>query len=198
MPSSTPNFFERIIARISPTYALERAVAASKLTMFGYDAANPETRRGSSGGMAKNAGSESSKMATDRLNVMWDCRDLERNMPVIRCVLDRISQYVCGTIHYQAATGIPELDAAYEQYFNRWAKEYADITGRHTFRTLVELAFRSMLRDGDFGFNVVRTNGQLQLQCIESDRIGDPSKVSIMADNVIQGIQIDDLGAPVA
>lgn len=193
------SMFERALAVVAPTYALSRAVSRSKLTFFGYDAADPGIRRGSSGGMGKNAGSETAQMSQDRLKLMWDARDLERNMPIIRCVLDRTSQYVCGQIRYQAATLDPEADREYEAYWNHWCENVADATGRHNFRMLVELAFRSMLRDGDFGFALVRNGPDLQLQCIEADRIGDPSKVSMMNDQFyVQGIRVDAAGRPVA
>jgi lambda family phage portal protein len=198
MAAPKPNLLERAIARVAPRYALERAIAQDKLTLFGYDAAHPGIARGGSGGMGKNAGSETSKMAMDRLSVMWDARDLERNMPVIRCVLDRTSQYVCGVIQYQAQTGDDQADSAYESYWQNWCETVADVTGRHNFRMLVELAFRSMLRDGDFGFYLVRNGPLLQLQCIESDRIGDPNKVSNQLDDaLVQGIQLNPLGQPV-
>lgn len=198
MPTPKISLFERAIAGFAPRYALERAIARDKLTLFGYDAAHPGTLRGNSGGMGKNAGSETSKMAMDRLALMWEARDLERNMPVIRCVLDRTSQYVCGTVQYQAQTGDEQIDSAYESYWQNWCNNVADITGRHNFRMLVELAFRSMLRDGDFGFYIVRNGPLLQLQAIESDRIGDPNKVSNqLEDMMVQGIQLNPLGQPV-
>ncbi len=140
MPTPKISLFERAIAGLAPRYALERAIARDKLTLFGYDAAHPGTLRGNSGGMGKNAGSETSKMAMDRLALMWDARDLERNMPVIRCVLDRTSQYVCGTVQYQAQTGDEQVDSVYESYWQNWCNNVADITGRHNFRMLVELA----------------------------------------------------------
>ncbi len=195
-----PNLFERAIATVAPTYALQRAVARERLVMLGYDAANPNGARGSSGGIGKNASSETPRMAQDRLKVMWEGRDLERNMPVIRCALDRISQYVCGQIVYQAATGDEAADAEYEQYIQEWMRNRADITGRHNFRMLAELGFRSMLRDGDFGFRKVRQGAVLRLQCIEADRIGDPNKVSSQTqEDYTQGIRIDPTtGAPMA
>lgn len=197
MTPTRPNFVERAIAAVSPTFALERALARSRLVNFGYDAANPNGARGSSGGMAKNASSETPKMAQDRLKMIWEARDLERNMPIIRCALDRVAQYVCGQIRYQATTGDDRIDSLYEAYVQEWMKK-ADVTGRHNFRMLLELGFRSMLRDGDFGFAMVRNGGQLQLQCIEADRIGDPNKVSMQNDPLyVQGIRIDNLGRPV-
>jgi lambda family phage portal protein len=200
MADRSVTFLDRAIAAVAPGYALQRAIARDRLTFFGYDAADTGNRRGSSGGMAKNAGSETAKMAQDRLKVMWDARDLERNMPVIRCVLDRTAQYVCGQILYQAGTGDAAIDSQYESYLNNWFATKADLTGRHNFRMLVELAFRSMLRDGDFAFNMVRdSEGVLRLQCIESDRIGDPAKVgSNPSETYVQGITIDANGMPTA
>lgn len=199
MNSPRPNFLERAFAFVSPTRALERALAREKLVFFGYDSANPGTSRGSSGGMGKNAGSETPRMAQDRVKLIWEARDLERNMPVIRCALDRISQYVAGQVRYQASTGDEKVDAIYDAYVNEWMKREADITGRQDFRMLVELAFRSMLRDGDFGFRKVRQGSAIRLQCIEADRIGDPNKVSSDLDDLrVQGIQIDEFGRPVS
>ena len=193
-----PNFLDKTLAAIAPTFALERAVAKEKLKLFGYDAANPGTLRGGSGGSAKNASSENAQMARDRIRLMWDARDLERQMPVLRCVLDRCSQYVCSKIRYQARTGDKATDIAYELYFEKWANELADITGRYDFRTLVWLAFRAMLRDGDFGFAIVRTELGLQLQSIEADRIGDPHKASNASDELyVSGITLDENGRPV-
>lgn len=195
------SFLDRAIAAVSPTIALDRALARDRLVQFGFDSARPGTARGGSGGMAKNASSDNARMARDRVELMWEARDLERNMPIIRCVLDRVAQYVTGTIKYQAQTGGgPEVDSQFESYWENWCENLADITGRYNFRMLVELAFRSSLRDGDFGFQIVRNGRDLQLQCIEADRIGDPNKVGSQLDeNYVQGIILDpDTGRPVA
>lgn len=197
MTPTKPNFLERVIASVSPTTALERAVARDRLVNFGYDSANPDGARGNSGGMAKNAGSETPRMAQDRLKMIWEARDLERNMPVIRCALDRMAQYVCGQIRYQAQTGDDAIDSQYEAYIANWMENTADLTGRHNFRMLIELGFRSMLRDGDFGFRMVRNGPNLQLQCIEADRIGNPNTVSMQSrEDYVQGIFIDPMGRP--
>ncbi|EIQ01060.1 bacteriophage capsid protein [Opitutaceae bacterium TAV1] len=194
-----PSIFERALAAVAPTYALQRAIAREKLTLFGYDAANPGVKRGSSGGMAKNASSETPRMAMDRLKLIWEARDLERNMPVIRGVLDRVAQYVCSQVLYQSQSGDPAWDSLAEAYLEKWFTRDADITGRTNFRTLVEVGFRSMLRDGDFGFYLVRNGARLQLQCIEADRIGDPNTVANQQeDDYVQGIRLNSLGQPVS
>lgn len=195
----TPSFIDRAIAAVSPHYALDRAIAKQQLTHFGYDAASPGIKRGSSGGMAKNASSETPKMAMDRVKLLWEARDLERNMPVVRCVLDRVTQYVASQVIYQSQSGDSIYDSAAEAYWVDWCENRADITGRRNFRMLVEMGFRSMLRDGDFGFYLIRNGDGLQVQCIEADRIGDPNKVGTqLDDNLVQGIHLNSLGAPVS
>lgn len=192
-----PNVLERAIAFVSPSAALERALARNSLTYFGYDAANSGTLRGSSGGMSKNASSENPRMATDRIKLMWEARDLERNMPIIRCFLDRMEQYVAGNIRYQAQTGRPEWDSNIEAFL---AGQFAvcDATNRLDFYSLAACAYRAWLRDGDVGLNRLRVGRIWKLQTVESDRIGDPNKVGASLDpNYVQGIYVDDYGAPI-
>jgi len=168
-----------------------------KLHLFGYDAANPGKARGQSGGLAKNSSTRSARMQNDRVKLMWEARDLERNMPIIRGCLDRMEKYVCGQIQYKANTGDTDTNIAYQEYFNEWAESKADVTGRFDFRMLVALAYRSMKRDGDFGFVEVFDEGDYQLQAIESDRIGDPTKPSLQSNPLfISGITINDKGKP--
>ena len=81
------NFLDRAIATVAPVWGLQRAAARDRLTLFGYDAANPDGARGYNGGIGKNGSSETPRMAMDRLKMMWEARDLERNMPIIRCAL---------------------------------------------------------------------------------------------------------------
>ncbi len=196
-PKPVP-FFERFFQTVAPQYALQRAVARDRLVQFGYDAANPGTKRGSSGGMSKNASSETPQMGADRIKLIWEARDLERNMPIIRGALDRVAQYVCAQLMYQSQSDDPNYDSVAEAYWQDWCEHTADVTGRFNLRMLMEIGFRSMLRDGDFGFHLVRNGSELQLQMIEADRIGDPNKVATIDDpNLIQGIKVNDLGQPV-
>lgn len=199
MAASRITFLDRAIASVAPTWALQRAVARDRLTLFGYDAARPDGARGYSGGISKNGSSETPRMAMDRLAIMWDARDLERNMPIIRCALDRMAQYVCGTVRYQHTSGDPDLDRMFEDYMADWMERLADVTDRRDFRMMMELGFRSSLRDGDFGWQFVRDGRDLRLREVEADRIGDPNKVSAYTSpNQIQGINIDDLGRPIS
>lgn len=194
--AAKPNFLERAWAYVAPVTALERAKAKSALTMFGYDAANPDTLRGGSGGPSKNGSPESAMMNRDRERLIWDARDLERNSPVFSGILSRISQYICHRLEYKADTGDKEIDDQYEEYFHQWCGR-ADITGRHRLKELCKLAIRSMVRDGDIGFVISKRGGDIKLQAIEADRIGNGSKEGMNTPKKQGGFVLDDDGKPV-
>lgn len=200
---SGPSFLERTIARFAPQYALNRAIAQEKLTFFGYDAAHPGKKRGYSGGAGKNAASESGRMNRDRIALMWDARDMERQMPVAACALDRYVQYVFSELNYSPATGDPEVNLAYRLFFEDWMENHADLTEVHDFGTLAKLYLRSYKRDGDAGAIVITDPDIAEmptLQAIESDRIGNPmtSGLASFKDNYAHGIKLDQFGRPQA
>lgn len=191
------NILERAIATIAPTWALERARSRSMLHHFGWDSTQTTTARGSSGGMWRNAAAESPRMNTDRIKLMWEVRDLERQFGFVSGLLARVSDYTCHKISFKARTGDNDTNKAYEDYFHDWCGR-ADYSGRHRFVTLARLALRSMLRDGDFGFIKRDVGGELRLQGIEADRIGNPQEASGTDEQKIGGIILGENGEPAA
>lgn len=201
MPSSDEkqlNFLERTIAAVSPTWAVRRAVARENLVFFGYDGAGASTRRGWSGGMSKNASNESPRMNNDRIEMMWEARDIARNFPAASCAIVRTQQYVCSRLVYRPRSGDADWDTACQYWLDEWMEEHADVTGRHDFRTLTEMAFGMALVDGDFG-GVPHVDGRMvQIQCVEADRIGDPNQRGnhVQREDYVHGIWLDELGRP--
>lgn len=197
-PSQQLNMLERGIALVAPEYARDRAIARTQLehvTSFAYDAAYPGNARGWSGGTSKNAPSESIRAQSDRVRMMWDARDMERQFGLVCGVLDRVAQYVCQRIRYQPQTGDKKTDQKYSDYFDEWGLT-CDIAEKFTFQEMVELAFRGMLRDGDSGF-IKRFDGmRLKLQAIEGDRIGNPLQIGDPNERYISGVGIGDEGEP--
>ncbi len=203
--STKINFLDRAISFVNPRAGVDRGIARQQLKMFGYDAANPGVKRGRSGSAAKNASSENWRSSRDRINLMWDGRDVTRNFAILRGMMLRIVQYVCDGTTYISQTGDEEIDNAYQQYFNEWAKT-ADITGRHNFGDLVMMAFWGMLIDGDHGWNMLTmpdpSNPRVQtlkIQPIEADRIGNvynPSETN--EGNKIGGLVVGDMGEVLA
>ena len=192
-----PNFLERTIATFAPERAVRRAHAREVMHHFGYDGARPSRLRNGTGVSGKDGGSaETLRLSRDRVNLMREARDMERNFGLIAGILDRIATYVTHRLQYQARTGDPDINTQYEAYFHDWCG-VADVTGRHRFRTLLELALRGMIRDGDFGFNLVKSGGSLRLQSIEADRLGSAKETGRSADaNYLNGVLINDLGQP--
>lgn len=189
------NYIDRAIAIFSPQTALERTIARSKIHHFAYDSAVPTNARGNSGGMSKNGPSESMRAQSDRLRLMWDARDMERNFGLIGGILDRTAQYTCQRLRYQPQTGSRDHDREYSEYMEEWGST-CDYTQRLHFREMVELAFRGMLRDGDSGF-IKRFDGQdIKLQAVEGDCIGNPLQPTSTNDRYISGVGLTERGAP--
>jgi lambda family phage portal protein len=183
---------ERTIALVSPRDAVRRQFER-KVFEFGYDAANPGRSRQIKSSGLFNAASENLSNNRDRIKMMWEVRDLVQNYSFIKSILLKEAMYVCGKIQYQANTGDPNVDSAIEDYLGNWF-ENCDLTGRHVFRQLIQLAHVGMRRDGDFGFILVAQGPDLKLQTVEADRIGNPNQAGLAEANYFGGIKVNELG----
>jgi len=189
------NLFERGIALVSPQMAWERAQARESLHEFAAVKRGSKAR-GRPATVYEQGSSESWKKQRERYDSIWEARAMEESFCIISGVLDRLQHYTFGEMEYAPATGGGgKINQQYADYFHEWCGG-ADVTGRHRFGMLVQLAFRSAIRDGEFGF-VEHLNGtDYKLQAIEGDRIGNPQDLKQDERN-INGIHIDELGRPV-
>ena len=159
-------------------------------------------RRGQSGGASQNGSRESWSSNRDRMKAMWDARDLCTH-EWVGGIIGRIVMYVAGTITSKSETGDPQLNQAYDDYFHGWCGDIpnpddnttrCDITGRHRFAKLVQMAFAGFLVDGDAGFVEVdpaqSPAGEFCLQSIQADRIGSPNEATT-EESYIGGIGIN-------
>ena len=184
-------FFDKALAAVSPEAAVRRLTARYWLTEFERGDWKAE-QRGYSGGRSRHAASESARRNRQRIDRVWEARDMEEKFPFVRGLLDKLVQYTCGSITYQSRTGDTEMDAAYQDYFHDWCGR-ADLTGRFRLVELLQLGFRGMVRDGEYGWILVPDGDELRLQPIEADRIGGPDRINSDESN-IQGIKIDEYG----
>ena len=198
------NLLDRAVAWMAPRAAVERYVARERLKMFGgYDNAIPGTKRGRSGGVGKNASSESWRAQRDRITLMWDTRDVVRNFGILRGMVARIVQYVADRVQYVSQTGDEKVDTIYQDYFHEWCED-CDLTERHRLRDLVWMLVWALLVDGDHGWNFVeslqRGERKIRLQAIEADRIGNPFQpVDANNPDYVSGITLDPgTGAPLS
>lgn len=196
------NIVDRCIAFFNPQAGTERAKAREYLHQFEN---RPEERRGSSGGMARNNGSENWSKNRDRIKDMWDARDLAQ-YDWIGGTLARVVLYVVGELECKANTGIPELNAIYDEYFHDWCGDdededgmhRCDLTGRHRLIKLIQIALLGMFVDGDHGLvatldpnpDLAEEERDIKLQTVEADRIGNPIEPNQQED-YIGGFQID-------
>lgn len=185
-------FFERAISAVAPSWGLQRLQARVSKHLFEYQAAQanrlfaPKTW---------GVPAESSRTVRDRKIMMWEARDLVENFPDIFTALGKFSNN-CTPTEWSPNTGDAEYNTKVADYFHTWCKR-CDVTGRHTFRKLMQLAIEMRPVDGDCGFAIRSVRDQLKLDLIPGDRIGNPNEV-VVADNYLDGIFVSPEGVPVS
>jgi capsid protein len=139
---------------------------------------------------------ESTQNQRDRVVMMWEARDLVENFPEAREISRKFGNYL--TPHeYSPTTGDRGYNQTISEYFHAWCKN-CDVTNRHSFKKLVQLAAEERPVDGDCGFVIRRTTDGLKLQLVPATRIGNPNMSAVESDNYYQGIITNDFGQPVA
>ena len=195
MKKASLNLIDKAIAFVNPQGAVDRLVARQRIKNFEYDAVKYSRQRK---GPSQLSGAEDYRSNYDRVELMKRARDLAENVGLVRSILMKFASHTAANISYQARTENPEVNTEVEAYWAEWWDK-CDISTRHTGSTLMQVAIMSMLRDGDFLFCLVRdSDGNLKIQGIEGDRLGDPFKVYTSSE-LIGGIHIDQrTGAPTA
>jgi lambda family phage portal protein len=189
------NLIDKAVAFLNPQGAVDRLVARQKLVNFSYDAVKYTRERK---GPSSLSGAEDYRSNYDRVELMKRARDLAENVGLVRSILMKFASHTAANVSYQARTENPEVNTDVEAYWAEWW-DRCDLTTRHTGSTLMQVAMMSMLRDGDFLIVLVRDkDGNLKIQGIEADRLGDPFRTYTSLD-LIGGIHIDrNTGAPTA
>lgn len=192
-----PTAFDRALSAVSPERGLRRLAYKQQLNMFHYVAAKSGPKRKvATASQHQNPNNYANNQ--DRLKLIWQARDMEENSPIVAGILDKLCLFTTAKLAYQSQTGDPEFDKVYEDYFHAWARHDADATGRYTFRKIVELALRGMLRDGDHGLVISDAGSKIQLNAIEADRIGNPNGPQLTnKPDYVSGIMVDpNTGVP--
>jgi capsid protein len=186
-------WLDRALENIAPTWALKRLEARVQKSLFEYNAARTNRLYA-----PKQYGqpAESTQNQRDRVVMMWEARDLVENNPEAREVSRKFGLYL--TPHeYSPTTGDRDYNQTVSDYFHEWCKN-CDVTNRHTFKKLVQLAAEERPVDGDCGFVIRRAGEGLKLQLVPATRIGNPNSAAVESNNYYQGIITDDFGQPVA
>jgi capsid protein len=186
-------WLDRALENIAPTWALKRLEARVQKSLFEYNAARTNRLYA-----PKQYGqpSESTQNQRDRVVLMWEARDLIDNAPEVREVSRKFGLYL--TPHeYSPATGDRDYNQTVSDYFHDWCK-HCDVTNRHSFKKLIQIAAEERPVDGDCGFVIRRSGEGLKLQLVPATRIGNPNSAAVESNNYYQGIITDDFGQPIA
>lgn len=212
------NPIDSAIRYFSPESALRRAKARALLDVgekkgFWRQAAVSSSNRKMSNQPLNHP--DASANHTDRITLIREARHLEENNAIVASVLRKFEVFAIGRLTYIPRTKSEKANAEIKAYVERWMR-HADLTGRHSFRSLVGLAVKSMLRDGDVGFIVSEPTQDpkltaigvcpIRLQPIEADRIGavwsatsqaKPFKQLKKNEQDFSGVVVNEYGQPV-
>jgi capsid protein len=182
---SRPTKLDLAIGRYFPKFAAGRIRARRE---FSYEASRSDRFRNTATTMQ---GPEDYRAFPERLQLIRQVRDLEQNFGLFQSIIDKVSMYAFGRIKYRPQTGEGALNPIYGEYLEDRFDNSLDLSGRFGIEQQAQIAFKSMLRDGDFGYQWQRGgDGLLKVCGIEGDRIGGIYMVS-SSDNYLQGITID-------
>jgi len=119
-----------------------------------------------------------------------------QNFPEAREISRKFGTYLTPN-EYSPTTGDRDYNQTISEYFHAWCKT-CDVTNRHSFKKLVQLAAEERPVDGDCGFVIRRSGEGLKLQLVPATRIGNPNDTAVASNNYFQGIITNDFGQPVA
>jgi capsid protein len=186
-------WLDKAIDNVAPSWGLSRLESRVTKALFEYNAARTNRLYN-----PKQYGqvSESPQTVRDRIIMMWEARDLVENVPEIRAS-SRVFGINLTPTEYSPMTGDREYNAEVSEYFHAWCKS-ADVTGRHSFKKLIQLAAEERPVDGDCGFVIRRAGEGLKIQLVPATRIGNPNNQTDISQNYYQGIFTNDYGQPIA
>lgn len=203
-PEERLTAWDKVRGYFNPVQKLVRMKAReieANIHEFSYGYSDYPERRTSSGGMFAHASAETWRSNRDRLKAMWDARDLVM-FDFVGGIMARIVLYVVGKLSSTSQTGDEQIDSMYDDYFHNWCGDEpdddglfrCDISGRHRFAKLVQMAMWGFLVDGDHGFIEVdpaqSPNGEFCLQAVEADRLGSPLE-QLVQENYVGGVGLD-------
>jgi len=172
----------------------------------GYVGARQDRR---TAGWVAGGDSANAEVGRDAPMLRQRARDLARNSPYGKSVVDKLAAYLLGRdgITPRAATGIEELDRILDDAWRVWARQ-CHANGRLHFTGLQRQAVRGMVMSGEtYTRSRPRASDSgrrplaapVRLEVLEAD-LCDLSLTSALPGQpqIVQGVELGDDGAPVA
>mgnify|MGYP002132267302 FL=1 len=198
MPASA-NALDRLIGWIDPRRGIARHAARARLehVQRAYEAASPRDKW-----KPRRAGaSPAADHLADAATLRTKARALRQNVPYIAAGMQALVDATVGTGVVIRATG--REAAAKNKTFAAWKPE-CDADGRLDFDGMVAAAYDTTEQDGEVLIRLrprLPSDGlavPLQLQLLEIDWLDTTKTVAVGANQVIEGIEYDPLGAVAA
>jgi capsid protein len=196
-----PGIFDNLLCSIAPGMAIKRLAAKRILHEFRYDGAKSDHKRGQA---PQNMSPNSFDVQRDRLQLMREAEDMERNFAPAKMLNRKFAMYVTPT-SYNAATGDQGLDKEIEEYLEEEAFPNCDVTGRYGFFQMLEFGVMGCNRGGDYGWAFQRPGAAegmsedelallpLKIQAVEPDRIGGIYQ-NVVSNDYVSGLNIGEQG----
>ena len=195
-----PTFLDRAICNIAPAAGARRLAARRVLHEFRYDGAGASTKRAQA---PQNTSPNSFDVQRDRLQLMREAEDMERNFAPAKMLNRKVAMY-CAPISYHAQTGDHTLNRDVEEYLDEVFKN-CDVTQRYGFYKMMEFGIMGCNRGGDYGWAFMRPGLEegmseedavqldLKIQAVESDRIGGIYQ-NVVSNDYVAGLLIGHYG----
>lgn len=186
-PSKWESRIDDVVRKFAPQLQMRRTMARQREYMFRYLSALPTTARPNS---SPYTSGENLRGSREKMQVMWNALDLVENSGLCGSILTKICNYICGTIKYQARTGNRQMNKLIQDYVHSKSGKNLDLSSRNTLRQMGLGFVKSIFLKGDVGVNMPNVDGDIYLQGIEGDRIGDPYDYLINND-FVRGVHIE-------
>lgn len=192
--------FDRALAIFSPEKAIRIMRQREAFKAFAYRGGQRGQRDRTSATIYPNSSPESSIIQLERIQCMWQSRDLSDNFGVADYIYNLFCDYCIPDFSkIRWNTGNAADDKKLRERFLTWAGGLCDYLGRDTLNQVIRLGKRSQLRDGDVAFRCVSDDIKigglsrkcLRLQMIEADCIGSPFNV-VVTPTYIGGLILDE------
>lgn len=183
---------DALIDTVSPRMGAERRAWRATSEHLGSRIGRKTRIRGDipSGGRADHY------LGSDRWNEIEVARRLERESPLAESLLARSVENIVGPgFGHQAKTGSPRWNKRVEKLWAEWCEGPCDVRGLSPMSELLRLTCRGRLRDGDQGTALLSVGS---LQIFESDQIVSPSRSPVPTKNMVDGVELDHSGRPIA
>ena len=200
-PDFKPSILTRSLAAVAPGWGVKRMAAERVLHHYRYEGAEISHKRGNA---PQNMSPNAFDVQRDRLQLMREGEDLERNFAPALALNRRYALYVTP-ISYHAQTGDHVLDREVEEYLLTEVFPTCEQTGQYNFWQAAAFAVMGTNRGGDYGFAFTRPGSEigmkpeeaaafdLKIQGVEADRIGGVYQ-NVVSNDYVAGINVGKYG----